>query len=244
MTGYIRCWHVNTSYSDFVAHVKSTLGELYLHLYIQPYLHLYRGIYFYRCAHAIYSCWQLSRHRWALQMEMDKWVPRTGSEYKYTYRYVITDRVTQLMGLILLQSHILSMEYIYRFSIFSSICRTMERALKGIIERFVRVRIAPCFRQTGCRGSLEAVLSIAPMILVKSSLPAQNGTDFAEDIFRCIFMNDKFWILIRSSLNFDSKGPIDNNLELVQIMALCRTGDKPLSQPMLKKFIDTHMRGD
>ena len=176
-------------------------------------------------------------------MEMDKWVPETGYEYKYTYRYVITDRVTQLMDLILQHSHILSREYIYRFSIFSSIWRTMERAWRGIIKRFVRVRIAPCFRQTGCRGSLEAVLSIAPMILVNSSLPSQNGRDFAEDIFRCIFMNDKFWILIRISLNFDSKGPIDNNLELVQIMAWCRTGDKPLYQPMLIQFIDTHMRG-
>ena len=34
-------------------------------------------------------------------------------------------------------------------------------------------------------------------------------------IFRCIFMNEKFWILIKSSLKFVLKGPIDNNSALV-----------------------------
>ena len=44
-----------------------------------------------------------------------------------------------------------------------------------------------------------------------SSPPGQNGHHFADDIFRCIFVNEKFCILIRISLKFVSKGLIDNN---------------------------------
>ena len=37
----------------------------------------------------------------------------------------------------------------------------------------------------------------------------------ADDIFKCIFVNEKFCILIKISLKFIRKGPIDNNLALV-----------------------------
>ena len=51
--------------------------------------------------------------------------------------------------------------------------------------------------------------------IVNSSRPGQNGHHFADDIFRCIFMNEKFSILIEISLKFVPKGPIDNNPTLV-----------------------------
>ena len=54
----------------------------------------------------------------------------------------------------------------------------------------------------------------------------------ADDIFRCIFVNEKFCILIKISLKIVPKGLIDNNAALVQVMAWRRTGDKPLSEPM------------
>ena len=44
-----------------------------------------------------------------------------------------------------------------------------------------------------------------------SSAPGQNGHRFADDSFRCIFVNEKFCILIEISLKFVPKGPIDNN---------------------------------
>ena len=34
---------------------------------------------------------------------------------------------------------------------------------------------------------------------------------FADDIFKCIFTNEKLRILIRISLEFVPKGPLDNN---------------------------------
>ena len=43
----------------------------------------------------------------------------------------------------------------------------------------------------------------------------QNGRQFAGDMFRCIFVNKKFYILIKISLKFVPKGPIDNNTALV-----------------------------
>ena len=56
-----------------------------------------------------------------------------------------------------------------------------------------------------------------------SYLPAQNGRHFADDIFKYIFMNEKFCILIRISLKFVPKGSIDNNkAALVQVIAANR----------------------
>ena len=37
----------------------------------------------------------------------------------------------------------------------------------------------------------------------------------ADDIFKCIFLNEKFCILIRISLKFAAKGQIDNKPALV-----------------------------
>ena len=48
-----------------------------------------------------------------------------------------------------------------------------------------------------------------------SSPPGQNGRNFTDDIFRCIFVNDFFFILIKISLKFVPNGSIDNNLALV-----------------------------
>ena len=59
---------------------------------------------------------------------------------------------------------------------------------------------------------------------------------FLDDIFKCIFLNEKFCILVKISLKFVPKGPIDNNPALVYIMDWRRICDKPLSEPMLILF--------
>ena len=58
-------------------------------------------------------------------------------------------------------------------------------------------------------------------------------TPFADDIFKRIFLNENFWILIKIALQFVPEGSITSILALVQIMAWHRPGDKPLSQPMM-----------
>ena len=63
--------------------------------------------------------------------------------------------------------------------------------------------------------------------------PRQNERHFADDIFKCIFLNENIWISIKISLKFVPKGPINNIPALVQIMAWRRPGDKPLSEAMM-----------
>ena len=54
-------------------------------------------------------------------------------------------------------------------------------------------------------------------------------------------MNEKFCFSIRFSLKFVPKGPFDNKLAMVQVMAWRRTGDKPLPEPMLTHFPDAYI---
>ena len=70
--------------------------------------------------------------------------------------------------------------------------------------------------------------------------PKQNGRHFADDIFKCIFLNEYVRISIKTSLKFVPRGPINNITALVQIMAWRLTGDKPLSEPMMVK-LPTHI---
>ena len=77
---------------------------------------------------------------------------------------------------------------------------------------------------------------------INSSPPGQNDHRFADDVFRCIFVYEKFCIFIRVSLKFVPKGPIHNKPALVQIMAWHRTDDKRLSEPMLTWFTDAYMQ--
>ena len=62
------------------------------------------------------------------------------------------------------------------------------------------------------------------------------------DISRCIVLNKKSLYLIRISLEFVPKSPIDNKSALVQVMAWRRTGAKPLHKPMLTQFTDAYLR--
>ena len=75
---------------------------------------------------------------------------------------------------------------------------------------------------------------------LNSLRPRQNGRHFADDILKCIFLNENLWIPIKISLKFIPKGPIDNILALVQIMAWRRLGDKPLSEPVMVSLL-THI---
>ena len=67
-----------------------------------------------------------------------------------------------------------------------------------------------------------------------------NGRHFADDIFKCIFLNENVWIPIKISLKFVPKVQINNIPALVQILAWRRTGDKPLSEPMMVSLL-THI---
>ena len=46
--------------------------------------------------------------------------------------------------------------------------------------------------------------------MFNSSSPGLNGCHFVDDIFKCIFLNEKFDIFIRISLKFVPKGTINS----------------------------------
>ena len=59
-------------------------------------------------------------------------------------------------------------------------------------------------------------------------------------IYRWIYLNDNVWISIKISLMFVAKVPINNIPALVQMMAWRRSGDKPLSEPVMDSLL-THI---
>ena len=79
-----------------------------------------------------------------------------------------------------------------------------------------------------------------PELCLNTLRPRQNGRHFPDNIFKCIFLNDNVCILIKISLNFVPKGPINNISALVQIIALRWPGDKPWSEPIMVSLL-THI---
>ena len=68
--------------------------------------------------------------------------------------------------------------------------------------------------------------------------PRQYGRHFPDDIFQCVFFNENIKISITISLKFVLKCSIIYHPAL--IMAWCRPGDNPLSEPM-KVSLLTHI---
>ena len=95
-------------------------------------------------------------------------------------------------------------------------------------RRFIQVT----YRRSISNG-VGAILSVACLNTLRSR---QIGRHFANDIFKGIFLNEKGCIFSQISSIFVLKGPINNIPALVQIMACRRTGDKPLSEPMVAWF--------
>ena len=82
---------------------------------------------------------------------------------------------------------------------------------------------------------------ISVMDCFKTLRPRQEGRHFPDDILKCIFLDENVLIVIKMSLKFVPKGPINNIPALVQTMAWQQPGDKPLSGPMMVTLL-TYMR--
>ena len=76
--------------------------------------------------------------------------------------------------------------------------------------------------------------------LLNTLRPRQKGRHFADNTFKCIFLNEDVRISIEISLKFVPNDPINNIPALVQIMAWHRAGDKSLSEPMMLSLL-THI---
>ena len=89
------------------------------------------------------------------------------------------------------------------------------------------------------RSSLKWV-SLDVFFMINTLRPGHDAQHFADDIFKCVFLNEDIPISINISLKFVPKGLINNIPALVQIMAWCRPGDKPLSEPLMMSLL-THI---
>ena len=90
---------------------------------------------------------------------------------------------------------------------------------------------------------MHAITSVAKLALELTHLPLNKmAAILADDIFKCIFLNQNYRILIQISLKCVPRSQIDNKPAMVQVMAWRRTGDKPLPEPMLAQFTDAYMR--
>ena len=65
------------------------------------------------------------------------------------------------------------------------------------------------------------------------NIVARQNRRFADDIFKCILLNENLLISIRISLKFIPNGTVNIIPALVQIMAWRWLGGKPLSEPMM-----------
>ena len=68
----------------------------------------------------------------------------------------------------------------------------------------------------------------------------RNGSHFPDILQMHFPFNENGWISITISLKFGPKGLINNIPAMVQIMAWCRSGDKPLSESMMVSLL-THI---
>ena len=89
-------------------------------------------------------------------------------------------------------------------------------------------------------ANLQYIVRLFEFNSINTLRPRQNGRHFADDIFKYIFLIENVWIPIKISLMFVLQGSINKIPALVQIMAWCRRGDKPLSGPMVVK-LPTHI---
>ena len=97
--------------------------------------------------------------------------------------------------------------------------------------------------KVGCRDSSPNNDNQVDVYSILTHLPLDKmAASLADDIFKCIFLNENDRIPIQIPLQFVPGTWFDNTPALVQVIAWRRTGDKPLPEPMMTWFIDAYMR--
>ena len=104
-------------------------------------------------------------------------------------------------------------------------------------------------RQTICSRSLICMVVVSwplwpsywansenSQVYINTLRPRQNGHHVTDNNFKRIFLNINARISTRISRMFVPKGRVNTMPALVQIMAWCRPGNKPLSEPMMVRL--------
>ena len=84
---------------------------------------------------------------------------------------------------------------------------------------------------------LVKVVGFNKVVAIITLRMGQDSRHFGRWHFQMQFVNENVLISRKISLNFVPKSPIDNKSLLVQVMACHRTGDKPLSDPIMVKLL-------
>ena len=113
------------------------------------------------------------------------------------------------------------------------------RGYNDSATRRTSVHVLPCVEVSATTTTQTLYTRLWGVNLLIS--PGQYGLNFTDYVFKCIFINKKFRILIRISLKFVPRGPIDNKSALVRVLARHRRGDKPVSEPKLTQSIDAYV---
>ena len=113
------------------------------------------------------------------------------------------------------------------------ICHRSDKRVMCLEEEECRLVITQS-RKKKSPETIHSSTTIKYKLLSLNTLRSrQNGRHFVDDIFRCIFLNENILILIKISLKFVPKDPVNNIPAWVQIMAWRRPGGKPLFEPMM-----------
>ena len=102
-------------------------------------------------------------------------------------------------------------------------CKTVVTSKFWYVKSFHRM-ISYWWRQCPCWYCLN------------SSPSGQSGRHFADNLFRCIFVNEMFCILIKISLKFVPRGLTNNDAPNRRHYL------KPFSEAMLTRYTDAYMR--
>ena len=92
------------------------------------------------------------------------------------------------------------------------------------------------------RQLVSIQIETLPENMINTLRLRQDGRYLADNIFKCIFLNENVWISNKISLTFVPEVPIYHKPSLIQIMAWRLTGDKPLSESMMAYFTDAYKR--
>ena len=118
--------------------------------------------------------------------------------------------------------------------ILNHLCGVSGRVVRSVqLCQFMNCSYLNVFYATKLWYHIGCKISLCVVFNTFSILRPQNWRHFADDIFKCIFLNEKVWISLKFSLTFVAKVRIGNSSALVQIMAWHRPCDKPLSEPMM-----------
>ena len=153
---------------------------------------------------------------------------------------LITCCLNEILNLALLFSCFQKAHVPYRDS---KLTRILQESLGGNARTTMIICASPAsFNESETKSTLLFGQRYGVELQVNTLRPRQNGRRFQDNIFKCILLNGKMHEFhLRFHWRLSLRFWINNIPALVQIMAWGRSGDKPLSEPMIINLL-SHVR--